>query len=173
LSSSAPVAVYGQPVTYTAAVRSAATAPTGVVVFTDGTTVLGTAPVVVGRASLRVLASGVGLAHPVVATYSGDADAAASGSVTLIESVQPAATTVRLVTVPAAGGTWVFAVVGVVPPGAGYVGGTATLLVNGVAVGRAAVVNNVALLYLPRNIPAGRPVTVYYSGDANVRPAWG
>jgi hypothetical protein len=174
LTSSAPAAVYGQSFTYTAAVRSAATTPTGMVVFTDGSSVLGSASVVGGQASLTVLASGVGLVHPVVATYSGDANDAASTSVTLIQSVQPAATTVRLVTVPAAaGGYWVFAVVGVVHPGAGYAGGTATLLVNGVAVSCAAVANNVALLYLPRNIPVGRPVTVYYSGDANVRPAWG
>src|SRR5262249_49260351 len=55
LSTSTAPAVFGQPVTLTALVTSAAGAPTGTVTFRDGTTTLGTAQVnAAGQATLAV-----------------------------------------------------------------------------------------------------------------------
>src|SRR5262249_2455563 len=70
LGTSTPTAVFGQPVTLTALVTSAAGVPTGTVTFRDGTTVLGTAPVnAAGQANLAVLL-GVGN-HALTASFVG------------------------------------------------------------------------------------------------------
>src|SRR5205085_3433033 len=83
VTSSATPSVFGQSVTFTATV--AAVAPgsgtaTGSVVFSDGTTVLGTATVNgQGQATLTTAALGLG-SHSITADYSGDNNFIASSS---------------------------------------------------------------------------------------------
>ena len=93
----------GQKVVLTATVAAASPgsgAPTGVVVFTDGKTTLGSAQVVGGRASLSVSFSGVGSTHVVIATYSGDKNFLGSKAPSLKETVtQPS--TIKPVVTPA------------------------------------------------------------------------
>jgi hypothetical protein len=77
----------GQPVTFTATVVSATPGvPTGAVTFREGTTVLGTAPLVNAEATL--VYSGLSLgSHDIVASYSSDAAFRASDSAPLAHLV--------------------------------------------------------------------------------------
>ncbi|MFO0954167.1 MAG: SdrD B-like domain-containing protein [Isosphaeraceae bacterium] len=74
LTSSIPVSVPGQYLTYTSTVSTtdiAAGTPTGTVTFRDGTAVLGTVVLVNGSASISVRPFALGT-HAVTATYAGD-----------------------------------------------------------------------------------------------------
>ncbi len=81
LSAVAPSALFGQPVTLTATITPAAA--TGKVTFYDGTTILGTAPVAAGTATLVSIGLGYG-SRQLTARYLGDSNHAAtvSGSIT-------------------------------------------------------------------------------------------
>jgi hypothetical protein len=100
LASSANPSTFGQAVTFTATVtpsNSALDSPDGTVTFSDGTTVLGTAPVAMqtttGTATLTVSSLAAG-DHAVTATYSGSALFAASTSDPLTQSVSKAPTSI-------------------------------------------------------------------------------
>jgi hypothetical protein len=89
LTSSNPSSLYGQPVTLTATV-AAGTAPSGTVTFTDGTTVLGTAPLDnSGRAAITLTNLAVG-SHTLTASYAGNANFAPSTSPPLAQNVTAA-----------------------------------------------------------------------------------
>jgi hypothetical protein len=99
LESSANPSVFGDDVTLTAVVTPGASAPgvpTGIVTFTEGGNVLGTAAVssVQGRREASITLSGLTAgAHQVKATYSGDATYAPSTSTTFTQNVSRAAST--------------------------------------------------------------------------------
>src|SRR5207245_1284388 len=88
--------ITGQAVTLTATVSAVASAtgvPTGTVTFRDGATVLGTATLVNGSASISISTLAVGT-HPLTAAYGGSAAFAASTSATVNQVVNnPAAGT--------------------------------------------------------------------------------
>jgi hypothetical protein len=94
LTSSVDPAVSGQSVTFTANVVVAAgsgAAPTGVVTFLDGNTVLETKTLVgSGVASFSTAGLSVGV-HAITASYAGDANSVASVSAVLTETVNGAA----------------------------------------------------------------------------------
>ncbi len=92
LSSSAPVAVPGLAVTFTATVTSATigTLPTGTVVFRDGTTVLASVSLVSGVARFTTDALSLGN-HAISVTYSGDSHFAAPATVSILQQVKQAA----------------------------------------------------------------------------------
>jgi hypothetical protein len=95
LTSSVDPAASGQSVTFTANVVAAAgsvAAPTGVVTFMDGGTVLGTKTLIgSGVASFSTSALSVGV-HAITASYGGDANSVASVSAVLTETVTGAVT---------------------------------------------------------------------------------
>ena len=97
LTSSVDPATSGQSVTFTANVEAASgsvAAPTGVVTFLDGSTVLGTQTLVgSGVASFSTSALSVGN-HAITASYGGDANSVASVSSVLTETVNGTAATV-------------------------------------------------------------------------------
>src|SRR5262249_20509331 len=94
LTTSIATAVFGQQVTLTATVTSAAGVPTGTVTFLDGTTVLGTAQVnAAGQATLAVSLD-VG-SHALTASFAGTGGFADSTGVADV-TVNRAATTVAL-----------------------------------------------------------------------------
>jgi hypothetical protein len=97
LSASPSSTTYGGSTTLSASVASTigATVPTGSVTFSNGSTVLGTAPLNNGTASLATSALPGG-SQTLTATYSGDADFASSNGNAVI-SVAPAATTLAAV----------------------------------------------------------------------------
>jgi hypothetical protein len=80
----------GQTVTFTATVKAVAPGagtPSGSVTFMDGTTVLGSAPLVSGRATLATTTLARG-SHTIMAVYSGDASFAASTSAGLAQTIR-------------------------------------------------------------------------------------
>ncbi len=99
LSASPSPAVFGQSVTLTAAVTSAAGTPTGSVTFFDGTANLGTVALVGGAASLSTTALSGGL-HSLTAVYGGSTNHQPSTSSALALTVGPAATTTGLSAAP-------------------------------------------------------------------------
>src|SRR5439155_368588 len=88
--------VSGQPVTFTATVKaktSGAGTPTGTVTFRDGPTTLGTGTLnASGHATFVTSTLAVG-AHPITASYGGDATFSGSTSSTLTQTVKKASTT--------------------------------------------------------------------------------
>lgn len=86
LSSSALKQVNGSPVTLTATVSSAASAPTGTVAFFDGAGQIGSAPLNNGQARLQLLSLGVGT-HSLTAKYNGDSHNQPSTSTALQQTV--------------------------------------------------------------------------------------
>jgi hypothetical protein len=97
LTATAPAAVVGAPFTLTARVRGAGGAAVagGTVTFTDGTTVLGTAPVGPNGVATFATALRVG-ARTLRAAYSGDAGALASRSQSVAVTVAKAPTATSL-----------------------------------------------------------------------------
>jgi Ca2+-binding RTX toxin-like protein len=92
LSTSVNPAVTSQPIVLTATVAktSGAALPTGTVSFKEGTTVLGTAPVSAGTATLIISSLSVGT-HSIVAVYGGDTKYTGSTSKPLGQVVQTVA----------------------------------------------------------------------------------
>jgi hypothetical protein len=101
LVSSLNPATAGQLVTLTATVSSTSGAPTGNVQFNDGATLLGTAPMTTGKASISLASLGAGT-HTMTAVYGGDANYLASSSAALSEIINavppppPASSAIRV-----------------------------------------------------------------------------
>lgn len=85
LLSSVNPSLFSQSVTFTATV-SGGTSPTGTMQFREGATVLATASLAGSTAAFTTSSLSVGT-HPIVASYSGDADDAASSSPTVNQVV--------------------------------------------------------------------------------------
>lgn len=177
LTSSAEPAVFGQPVTFTAAVAPVAPgagSPTGTVTFLDGTTVLGTVPVGPGtgeRASLTTSALVVAQ-HAIQAQYSGD-DNFLAGSDALTQTVLRGQTSTVLTSSanPAQSGQPITfsARVSPVAPAAGTPTGTVTFTVNGAPLGSPApVVDGVATSTSFASLSPGTyKIGATYGGDRN------
>jgi autotransporter-associated beta strand protein len=95
LSSSPNPSTSGQSVTFTATVRATAPGagtPTGTVTFQEGSTVLGSSPLVNGTATFQSTSLSVA-SHQVMASYNGDANFRSSASAALTQTVNQAAPT--------------------------------------------------------------------------------
>jgi hypothetical protein len=170
LSTSTASAVFGQQVTLTATVTSAAGVPTGTVTFLDGTTVLGTAQVNdAGQATLAVSLD-VG-SHALTAPFTGTGGFDDSTGVADV-TVNRAATTVALgssvnpaVTSQAVTFT---ATVAAVAPGSGTPTGTVTFQDGTVVLGTLAVeADGTATITTNFAATGGHAITVVYNGDSN------
>lgn len=96
LRASDAVVVFGERITLTATVSGSHGTPTGTVVFLEGETELGEAPLDgSGEATLAIAALGVGL-HSIIAAYQGDATNDRSASNTVAVTVSPAPSTLSL-----------------------------------------------------------------------------
>lgn len=143
VTSSSPVSVSGQPVTFTATVAvlaPGAGSPSGTITFTNGTTVLGSAPVssaTGGVGSITVDTLSVGQ-HAIEATYDGD-DSFNGSNGSVSQKVQRAQTAIVLTSSanPSQSGQGVrfTAAVSPVAPGAGTPSGTVQFTVNGANLG--------------------------------------
>lgn len=114
VSSSANPSVSGQAVTLTAHVSPGSA--TGSVQFSDGSTVLGTAPLTNGVASFTTSSLAAGN-HSITAAYSGDANNAKSTSAMLVQTVASAAAAVTIGSSlnPSASGQVIFLTATVLP----------------------------------------------------------
>jgi hypothetical protein len=102
LASSDPATLFGEPVTLTATVTPkppASGAPAGTIAFRDGSTTLGTVPLVGGTATLTV-ATLRAARHVLTAVYSGDADFNGSVSGAFSQQVKAASTATTLTASP-------------------------------------------------------------------------
>ena len=100
LASSLNPSAFGQPVTFTATVKSTTSGtPTGTVTFKDGSKVLGTGALGAGVAKFTTSALAVG-AHAITAVYSGSVTFSGSASSVLNQTVNKAATSTALVSTP-------------------------------------------------------------------------
>jgi hypothetical protein len=95
LVSSLNPSVFGQVVTFTATVKSAAGKPTGTVVFLDGSTAVGSATLAKGKASISVSSLGAA-SHSIAAAYQGAGTFAPSTSATINQVVKSATTITAL-----------------------------------------------------------------------------
>ncbi|MFL6025026.1 MAG: beta strand repeat-containing protein [Marmoricola sp.] len=177
LTSSSATSVFGQPVTFTAAVSvlaPGAGSPSGTIVFKDGSTVIGTKPVSSAtgeQASVTIAGLSVG-SHAITAAYSGDNDFTSStGNVS--QTVTRAQTTTSLASSanPAATGQGVqfTATVTPVAPGAGDPSGTVRFFVNGANLGGAVPVvgGQASSANFASLSPGTYTITATYSGDGN------
>lgn len=165
LTTSAATVALGSPVTLTAQVTGAN--PGGIVTFTHGATVLGTAAVIGGVATLVVSSLPAG-GNQLQASYGGDTHNGAAASAAVLQTVSLPASGSLSLTSPnpvAQAGNIVIAVAGSTP------GGTVTLLNGSTVVGTATVVGGVATISA-RQLPAGAlNLTAVYSGDAANGPS--
>jgi hypothetical protein len=170
LSTSTATAVVGQIETLTATVTSRAGTPIGTVFFSDGTTLLGSAPLdSSGRATLQTSLF-VGT-HALTASFFGVSGFAASDSAAVAVTVNPAATTLTLGSSvnPAGTGQAVTftARVAAVAPGAGTPTGTVTFQDGNVVLGTVAVgTGGTATFTTSFAATGGHPITAIYSGNA-------
>jgi hypothetical protein len=173
VSSSANPSGVNQPVTFTASVTtSGAGQPTGTVTFLDGATVLGTAAVQNGTASLTtILATGT---HAITTTYSGDATFAASSSAALTQTVNASSTsttaTVTSSRNPSKTGQSV-TLTGRVTSPAGTPAGTIEFLDGGVVIGTATLSGGQATLTTTALPVGSHAITVRYLGSATMPPS--
>jgi sugar lactone lactonase YvrE len=170
-TSSNPAAV-NTPLVLTASVTSTSPgglAPTGTIVFYDGTVVIGTQPVnAAGIATMTTSTLTVGQ-HPLIAVYNGDSYNEASTSATVQESIVQRATTTALVSSvnPSIFGNSVTYTATVAVTGGGTATGTVTLFDGGTQIG-AAPLNGDTAVFAVASLQAGtgQSLTAHYSGDS-------
>lgn len=179
ISSSPNPAVAGQPVTFTATVLPISPGggtPTGTVMFTDGTTTLGSTPLSSGKATLTVPSLSPG-SHSIGGQYSGDGNfgsssTAGAGGGGVNQTIGKATTTT---TVSSSANPSILnqsvtltARISVVAPGSGTPTGTVTFQDGATNLGAVGLSGSGTATFTPSSfIVASHSVTASYSGDAN------
>jgi len=163
---------FGQAVTLSATVSAVAPAvgvPAGTVTFRDGVTVLGTATLVNGRASLSISTLAVG-SHPLTAAYGGSATFAASTSAAVNQVVNAGNSTTSLTATPNPSITGqavtLTATVSAVAPATGVPTGTVTFRDGVTVLGTATLVNGSASISTSTLAVGSHPLTAAYGGSA-------
>ena len=171
LTSTPNPSIVGQAVTLTATVTPAvadALVPGGTVAFRDGATVIGTATLVNGRATLVTSALAVGT-HSLTVAYSGDLEFSASTSATVTQTVNLASTTTSLTSTPnpSAVGQAVTlrATVSPVAPATGVPTGSVTFRDGATSLGVVALVNGSASLTISTLAAGSHSLTAAYGGS--------
>ncbi len=165
-------AVVGQSVTLTAHVNIAApgsAAPTGLVTFRDGLTLLGTANVSDGIATFTTASLAAGT-HTFMVYYGGDGDTTTTMAVARLQ-VNAAATTVDLSSSPttslAGQSITLTAQVGVVAPGVAVPSGTVAFYRGSTLVGTGTVSSGVASVTTQKLTAGTYHFTAVYRGDSH------
>jgi hypothetical protein len=171
LTSSAPNSVYGEAVTLTvtvAATLSWLPTPTGSVTFLDGSSVLGNATLSAGVAKFTTATLTAGN-HTLSAAYSGDSNFQPHKSTPINQKVNPATTTVTLVSSanPSFSGESVTFRANVVPEVSGTATGTVTFLDGTIPFGSAPLASGVAAFSISNLTVGTHDITASYGGDLN------
>jgi hypothetical protein len=171
-SASPSPAVYGQLVTLTANIGVASpgsAAPSGTVTFKDGLTVLGTASVVSGSASITT-SSLAPNTHTLMAIYSGDTNVTSNQAVTKLV-VSQASTAVDLSWSPqyslAGQAATLTAQVSVVAPGVATPSGTVNFYLGSSLIGSGTISSGFASLVTQKLAVGNYTYTAVYKGDAH------
>jgi hypothetical protein len=173
LTVSAAPAVFGQLITLTATVTVTAgtAAPTGIVTFKDGSTVLGTGTLDHGVATLQTASLAVG-EHHLKAVYAGDADTASS-TAHVTDTVKKAITATTLAASPTnstvALGTPITltATVSVASPGAATLTGIVTFRDGSKVLGTGTINAGIATLQTSQLAKGKHRLTAIYAGDGD------
>ncbi len=167
LVSSLNPSITGQTVILTATVAPASAS--GTVAFLDGSTPIGSAPVVNGVAALALSTLAPG-SHALTAAYSGDSNDAAGTSPVLTQTVSPMATSTTTLTSspnPSAFGQAALLTAAIAPATAG---GIVTFSDGGMRLGSAPVIQGSAVLQT--GFAAGvHSLSAAYSGDVSDSPS--
>jgi hypothetical protein len=173
VTSSTRNTVFGQSISLTATVMgtgSGAPTPSGTVSFFDGTTLLGKASLVKGRAVLATTKLAVGT-NPITVNYSGDSTFAPAHSAILSQTVRKAATAITIASSanPSVFGQTVTmtATVTVVKPGGGTPTGTVRFMAGSKILGTAPLHAGKAALSVATLALGTHPITAAYSGDGS------
>jgi hypothetical protein len=169
LVSSLNPSVYGQSVTFTAAVSAAAGTPTGTLIFYDGPTAIGSAPLTNGSASTSVSSLTAGL-HPITAAYQGSSGFFdPSTSAPLNQVVNPETTATSLVSSrnPALVTDPVTYTATVASQYGGAVTGPVVFQDGGSTFATVTVAGNQAAYTTKYGKPGAHSITATYSGDTN------
>jgi len=172
LTSSANPTVFGQAVTFSAAISAVAPGagiPSGIVAFRDGATALGTMPLTAGTASFTT-SSLVAGNHSITASYAGNGNFSASASAALAQTVNKVSTSTTISSIspnPVVVGQPVTVSfnVAVVAPGIGVPTGTVTVSDGAGATCTAAL--PATTCSLTSSTTGLHTLTATYSGDGN------
>jgi Bacterial Ig-like domain (group 3)/FG-GAP-like repeat/Abnormal spindle-like microcephaly-assoc'd, ASPM-SPD-2-Hydin len=166
--------IYGQTVTLTATVRSAAPGgATGTVTFKNGTMVLGTVALTSGKATTSTAKLPVG-SDSLTATYNGDASDAKSTSAVLIQPVKQAKIHLTLTSSPnpSVHGKAVKFTATLTSNGGLPTGSTITFISGGTTLGTAKIATTGVTLFSTTALPHGSDVVMAgYSGNASYSSA--
>ena len=161
---------FGQQVTFTAQLLPPLghPAPNGVVTFTDGTTILGTASTNSDAASFQTNSLAVGV-HHIVASYNGDAFYPPTTSSAVTQVVQQAATTTAL-TSSTNPSSWGQSVILTAAVSGGTASGTVTFTdtTTSTILGTASIANNQGQIPVLNLTPGAHAITASYSGDSDL-----
>jgi len=159
---------YGQSVTFTAAVTSGSGTPSGTVIFYDGSTVIGSATLSNGMASLSTSSLPAG-SQSITAAYQGSGGFDPSTSSPLNQVVNPAATTTSLVSSvnPARTKQTVTYTATVTIQFGAIVTGSVTFQDDGTPIATVALSGNQAAYSTSYAMRSVHAITATYSGDAN------
>jgi uncharacterized repeat protein (TIGR01451 family) len=162
---------FGQQVTLAATVSGGSGSPTGTVIFKEGSTLVGSGPVVSGKASLATTSLSIG-DHAITATYDGDGTFASSASQTLIQRVDRAPTTTTLTVGPSLatfGQPTTFTAT--VTAAAGAPTGTVEFRDGTTTLGTSVLSNGTATLTTSSLFVGPHAISAAYRGDATYAPS--
>ena len=168
LTSSLNPSVFGQSVTFTAAVSSKSGTPSGTVVFYDGSNAIGSATISSGSASLATSSLAEG-SQSITAAYQGSGGFAPSTSAPLSQVVNTATTSTTLISSvnPAQAKQRVTYTATVSSQFGGTATGTVTFADSGRTIAMILLSNNRAAYQTSYNNAGARSITATYSGDTN------
>ena len=175
ITASPNAAGFNQPVTYTAAISvpaPGAGAPGGAVQFFDNGTLVGTAPLVAGTASITTNGISAGT-HSISATYAGDASFAASTAATALTvraSSTSSTTTLTSTRNPASPGQSVTFRASVSGP-SGSVSGAVEFYDGAELLGSAVISGGVAQLTTTTLAAGGHAIVARYLGNGSLPPS--
>jgi hypothetical protein len=167
LTADVTTAVFGQPVTLSATVRSSAGTPTGSVTFFDGSIVLGVVAVDPNGQAILTVPFSVGL-QSLTASFAGIGAFTDSTSAALSETVKKDATKISLsVDQVAQSIEFITATLNPAAPGAGVPTGTAVIRDGNTIVGTATLDNGQVFFLLEGLTPGTHKFTISYRGDTD------
>jgi len=165
--------VVGQPLVLTATVSPTGStnfSPTGVIVFDNGGSILGTVPLTGNTASMTLSTLSRG-SYSLTAKYKGDDNFSGSTSTGITQVVNPSSTTIQI---QSSAGTVLFGTrvtfsiqVSATPPGSGAPSGTVVFLDGATTIGSVALSNSTGAFSTSSFVIGKNAITAVFTGSTN------